>query len=233
MSLTLRSERRSRFSKTAQLRRLFGSDPWAHRRKLDAVRRDDGSVSHPIARWRFTNDPGEGAAEGAEACEADIEADIGHASLGLAEQEHRALDPPSLEVPMRRLAENAAEAAAEVRGRDMGHGGHRADVERLGVRTVHRVAGAQQTPVQILGLPTHECNAIRGRRPGHARSEAGEHELHERQSGCVHGRIVMGEIRNADVDLVSTLLDAQVTAVRVVLVGLLADAGNGGRLLGG
>ena len=48
----------------------------------------------------------------------------------------------------------------------MGHRGHRADVERLGIRPVHRVAGAQQPPVQILRFPTHDRNAISRRSGG-------------------------------------------------------------------
>ena len=56
---------------------------------------------------------------------------------------------------MRRLPEDGAEAADEVRLGDMGHRGHGADVERLGVGAVHGVAGAQQAPVQILDFPAH------------------------------------------------------------------------------
>ena len=37
----------------------------------------------------------------------------------------------------------------------MGDGGHGADVERLGVGAVHGVAGAQQAPVEVLGLASH------------------------------------------------------------------------------
>ena len=39
--------------------------------------------------------------------------------------------------------------------RHVGHRGHGADVERLGVGAVHRVAGAQEAPVQVLGFPAH------------------------------------------------------------------------------
>ena len=35
------------------------------------------------------------------------------------------------------------------------HGGHGLDVERLGIGTVHGIAGAQQAPVQVLGFPAH------------------------------------------------------------------------------
>jgi hypothetical protein len=39
----------------------------------------------------------------------------------------------------------------------VGHRGHRADVERLGVGAVHGVAGAQQAPVQVLDFPAHDA----------------------------------------------------------------------------
>src|SRR6185369_5205818 len=35
------------------------------------------------------------------------------------------------------------------------HRSHGADVERLGVGAVHRVAGAQQAPVHVLGVAAH------------------------------------------------------------------------------
>jgi hypothetical protein len=35
----------------------------------------------------------------------------------------------------------------------MGHRGHGADVERLGVGAVYGIAGAQQAPVQVLDFP--------------------------------------------------------------------------------
>ena len=108
-----------------------------------------------VARRRLADDLPERAAEGPQAGEADIEADVGDAAVGLAQEEHRALDPPPLQVTVRRLPEDGAEAADEVRLGDMGHRGHGADVERLGVGAVHGVAGAQQAPVQILDVPAH------------------------------------------------------------------------------
>ena len=44
---------------------------------------------------------------------------------------------------MRRFPEGGSEAADEVRLGDVGYRCHGADVERLGVRTIHCVAGAQ------------------------------------------------------------------------------------------
>ena len=56
---------------------------------------------------------------------------------------------------MRRLSEDGAELADEVRRGHMGHRGDRADIEWLGVGAIHRVAGAQEAPVQVLGFPAH------------------------------------------------------------------------------
>src|SRR3954470_20317169 len=64
---------------------------------------------------RFADDVAERPAERAEAREADVEADLGHAAVGLAEQEHRALDAAALEVAVRGLAERRPERADEVR----------------------------------------------------------------------------------------------------------------------
>src|SRR5439155_1103916 len=79
----------------------------------------------------------------------------GDAAVGLAQQEHRALHPPPLQVTVRRLPEDGSEAANEVGIGDVSHRGHGADVERLGVGAVHGVAGAQQAPVQVLDFPAH------------------------------------------------------------------------------
>src|SRR5438874_6757548 len=112
-------------------------------------------MPHAVVRWRFADDLPEHADEGSPAGEADVEADIGNGAVGLAQQEHRALHPPPLKVTERRLPEDGSEAADEVRLGDMGHRGHGADVERVGVGAVHGVAGAQQTPVQVLDFPAH------------------------------------------------------------------------------
>lgn len=57
---------------------------------------------------------------------------------------------------MRSLAENGAEAAAEVRWGEVGHRRDGTDIERLSVVAVHRIAGAEQAPIKIL-------NFLRGR----------------------------------------------------------------------
>src|SRR5215204_7112464 len=55
-------------------------------------------------RRRPTHDLPEGTAERAEAGEADGEADVGHAAVGVAEQGHRPFRPPTLQVAVGRLA---------------------------------------------------------------------------------------------------------------------------------
>src|SRR4029078_10809367 len=117
--------RRGGFSETARLRGHAGRDAWTHRRELNAVRRHDRAVSEAVMRGRLADDLAERPAEGPEAGEAHIEADIGHASIRLAQEEHRPLDAPPLQVAVRGLAEDRPKAADEVRFRDVGHRGHR------------------------------------------------------------------------------------------------------------
>src|SRR6185369_6052369 len=156
-SLTLGRDRRRRFSKTARTRRLPGRLPRAHRRQLDAMGRDDRPMPRAVARRRLADDLPEHAAESAQAGEAHVEADVGDAAVRLAEEEHRALDAPPLQVAVRRLPEDGAEAAAEMRLGDVRHGGHGADIERLGVGAVHGVASAKEAPVHVLDLPAHRA----------------------------------------------------------------------------
>jgi len=99
-------------------------------------------MPHAVVRRRLADDLPERAAEGPQAREADVEADVGDAAVSLAQQEHRALHPPPLQVTVRRLPEGGAEAADEVRLGEVGHRGDGADIERLGVGAVHGVAGA-------------------------------------------------------------------------------------------
>src|SRR5919108_236166 len=117
-SFTLGRDRHTRFSKTAGLHGFPNRHARPHRRELNAVRRDDWPMAPAVAGGGLAHDLAEGPAEGSQAGEGDIEADIGDAAVGLAQEEHRALDPSPLQVPVRRLAEHLAEAAAEVRRRD-------------------------------------------------------------------------------------------------------------------
>ena len=58
---------------------------------------------------------------------------------------------------MGRLPEDGAEAAAEMRLGDVRHGGHGADIERLGIGAVHGVAGPKEAAIQILDFPAHRA----------------------------------------------------------------------------
>src|SRR5207249_10444537 len=115
----------------------------------------DRSAARAIVGRVHADDVAEGPAEGAEAGEPDVHADVGDAAARLAQQEHGALHAPALEVAVGRLAESGAKRADEVRlgdARDLGQGG---DVEGLGVGAVDRVAGAEHAPVPLLDGPAH------------------------------------------------------------------------------
>ena len=123
-------------------------------------------------RGRLADDLAERPAEGPEAGEADIEADVGDAAVGLAQEEHRALDSSPLQVPVGRLPEDGAEAAAEMRFGDMRHGGHGTDIERLGVGAVHGIAGAKEAPVHVLDFPAHRTTLRHHRALYHPRMDS-------------------------------------------------------------
>src|SRR5262249_13115562 len=103
----------------------------------------------------LADDLAERAAERAEAEEADVEADLGDAALGLAQQEHRALDAAALQIAVRRLTERRLEGADEVRLGGVRHAREGGDGERLRVPTIHRVARPQHAAVGLLGGATH------------------------------------------------------------------------------
>src|SRR3954462_4990247 len=130
MAVTLVAPCTVGFSETA------GSRP-GHR---EAVRDVVGDAAVAVAGGRLADDGAEGAAERPEAGEADVEADVGHAAVGLHEQEHRALDPPALQVAMRGLAEGGPEGA------DKGRRGHRGAGPRRGVVGGARIAAALRVP---------------------------------------------------------------------------------------
>src|SRR5712692_143727 len=71
-------------------------------------------LASSVFAGRYVDDVTECPAERAQAREADLEADVRHASVGLTKHEHGALDPPSLKVAVRRLTERRAKGADEV-----------------------------------------------------------------------------------------------------------------------
>src|SRR4051795_8487268 len=152
MAVTLVAPCTVGFSETA------GSRP-GHR---EAVRDVVGDAAVAVAGGRLADDGAEGAAERPEAGEADVEADVGHAAVGLHEQEHRALDPPALQVAMRRLAERGSEGADEMRLGDVGDAREGGDVEGTRIAAVHRVASAQQPAVGVFDSPAHPSSMLSG-----------------------------------------------------------------------
>src|SRR5215211_3467567 len=110
-----------------------------------------------VRAGRYAHDLAERTAEGPEAGEPHVEADLGHAAIGLAQHEHGALDPAALEVAMRRLAERRPEGPDEMRLRHVRDARERGDVERLGEAAVHGVAGTQHPPVRVLDGTAHRA----------------------------------------------------------------------------
>src|SRR5260370_27340423 len=131
------------FSKTAR--------PHVGHREAARHRFDLGALA--IFAGRDPDDVTKCAAEGAEAVEADIEADVGDASFGLAQLEHRALDPPALEVAVRRLAEGRAKRPYEVGLGDERNLGEGVAVQWLRVRAIDRVPGAKPAALEPLPRP--------------------------------------------------------------------------------
>src|SRR5436853_3840591 len=91
------------FSKTAR------SCP-GHR---ETVRHGHDRAALAVGRRRLANDCLKTAAERAQAVEAHVEADVGHASIGGTQQEHRPLDPAALEIAVWRLAKSRAKGPNE------------------------------------------------------------------------------------------------------------------------
>src|SRR6202022_2668474 len=86
-----------------------------------------------IGGWRLADDCLKTAAERAQAVEANVEADVGHAAIGRPQQEHCPLAPAALEVAVRRLAERRAKRSDEMRLRDIRDRRQRGHVEWLRV----------------------------------------------------------------------------------------------------
>src|SRR5690349_14470996 len=114
MTSILGSRRDDGFSETARFGRGPDCEAGSHRRQLDAVRSHDRTMAVAIRGWRFADDLAERAAERPEPGDPNIETDIGDASVRLAQQEHRALDASTLQLSVRRLAKDSAEAADAV-----------------------------------------------------------------------------------------------------------------------
>src|SRR5579864_9453463 len=135
------------FSETARSRPGHG----------EARRNGDDLSAPPVCARRLADDEVERLAEGAEACEADVEADVGDASIGAAEQVERSLDASALQVAMRGLAECRAKCPDEMGFGHARHARERGNVERAAVGEVHGVARAEQPPIRLLCCPGHRA----------------------------------------------------------------------------
>src|SRR5262245_38350564 len=98
----------------------------------------------PILRRRHSVGATEARREGADAPQADGEADIGDRTVGRPEKRGGPLEAPGEQVPVGRLAELAPELAAEMRGREPRSACKRLHVERLAIARVDQVLGAKQ-----------------------------------------------------------------------------------------
>ena len=96
-----------------------------------------------------------GAAEGPEAGEADIEADVSHAAVGPSQEVHPPLDAAPLKVAVRRLPECGAKGSDEVRLRGGCDSRELGDVKGFGIGDVHRIPGTEHPPVGFLACTGH------------------------------------------------------------------------------
>src|SRR4051794_22582449 len=116
MAATLRRAVGSRFSETAHLLAMSGRPRPGHDDACGHIPRGarPGAPSLAVGRWRHPEHARKSPAEGTQAGEADVEADLGYGPLGLAQQRHRSLEPAPLQIPMRCLAEGLLERADEM-----------------------------------------------------------------------------------------------------------------------
>src|SRR5579875_4193022 len=156
MARTLDAARAKRFSEPAQS--AGGAKPGHRPARGNPQPRAFTGESATVGGRRLADDLPEGAAERPKAGEADIEADLRHRTMGLAQQLHRPLHPGSLQISVRSLPEGGAELAAEVRRRDVRHPRQGRHVESLREGAIHRVARSEHPPVAILDRGSHHAN---------------------------------------------------------------------------
>jgi len=102
-----------------------------------------------------------GETEGAQAGETHVVADFGDCSLGLAQEEHGALDAAALQVAVWCLTERRGERTAKMGLGDVRNTGQRGHVQWLRVGAVHRV-GPGATPGSTAPAPdlSHDHAAV-------------------------------------------------------------------------
>src|SRR5579864_8136666 len=99
------------FSKSTGFR---GAEHRPHGRHHEAVGGHHRTMSEAILRGRLADNLPEGSAERSQAGKADLEADVGDAARGFAQEEHRPFHSPSLQVAVRCLSEGGTKAADEM-----------------------------------------------------------------------------------------------------------------------
>jgi hypothetical protein len=127
------------FSKTARSR------PSHHEAGGDRL----NGAAPPVGRRSLTHDLVEDPAECAQAGKSHIQANVGDTSVGRAQQEHRPLDTPSLEIAVWGFGKRGTEGPDEVclgDPRDPGQGG---DVERFGVIAIHCIARTEHPAIDV------------------------------------------------------------------------------------
>src|SRR5205823_2448479 len=87
---------------------------------------------------------GEARGERADALQPDVDADARYRAVRVPQQRGGALEPPGQQVRVGRLAEGAAELAAEVGAREAGGAGEVLDAQRFEVPGVGKVLGPEQ-----------------------------------------------------------------------------------------
>jgi hypothetical protein len=97
-------------------------------------------------------------AEGAQAGEADIEANVGHAAVAGTKEEHRPFDAAALQVAMRRFAERRVKRTTEVRLGNLRSPREARDVEWLPKVAVHRVPSAEHPAIALFHDSSHRSN---------------------------------------------------------------------------
>ena len=140
VTATLIADHRGVFSKRAALRAPVGANDAGRDERVLGRGREPGAVGG----GRVAERPREGGREGAQALQADREADIGDRAVGAAQHRRGPLQSAREQVGVRGLAERAAELAAEVRRREPGGASEVRDRQRLAVASVGKVLGAQQ-----------------------------------------------------------------------------------------
>src|ERR1700704_2602094 len=92
----------------------FSETARSHPAHREAGRHRKDQLAISVLSRCVADDLAERPAEGAQAVEANVHADVCDASLGLSKQEHGTLDAPALQVAVRRFAKCRLEGSDEV-----------------------------------------------------------------------------------------------------------------------